>query len=103
MNNNDLISSLPVDSNPITPSEQQIVGMLFKEQETAMNQLFSMSQEVLLLSVLYIAFSTEHIDSLIKKITPSTEKSPFILIGTKTLLFVSLFYVLSNLHLVKKK
>jgi hypothetical protein len=98
----DYIDKLPLDN--IMPSHEEIklVDTLFKEQQTTFNKIFINLKDVLILGLLFVAFSVPQLDSVVMKILPCTEKSPYLLIGAKALLFMLVYFVIKNVYLVRK-
>lgn len=98
----DLIDQLPEDQTTPSHNEIQIVDMLFKEKQRLFDKILSNTKDVLLVGVLYVVFSVPEIDNLIKKFVPMTRNSEYILTLVKALLFMSIYYILNNIHLARK-
>jgi hypothetical protein len=98
----DKIDELPTDNTNVSHGEIQILDSLFKAQKNDINKLLNGTQDIALAGILFIAFSVKPVDDLIIKFFPSAAKSPYILLGVKTLLFMVSFFVLKNMYLAKK-
>lgn len=67
--NFDLIVDLPTDSNPISPSETQILNMIFGEEEEEENKDGCKTiSEIILIVFLFVLFSMS--DDILLKILP---------------------------------
>lgn len=99
----DSIDSLPVDKTEPTHPELQIVETLFKHQHTTIQKLLIGIQDILLLGLLFVLFSFPQLDEMITKLFPSSSKSPYILIGIRTIGFMLSYFILKNLYLVRKQ
>lgn len=98
----DPINTLPIDQIQPSTSEMQIIESLFKQQKN-INKLLSSTQDILLIGLLFIIFNIPQTDSIINKIFPTTTTSPYILLSIKTLIFMSSYFILKNIYLVRKK
>jgi hypothetical protein len=99
----DSIDALPTDQTPPSHSEIQIIDTLFKQKQGTVQKLLSGTQDVLIVGFLFVLFSLPQVDVFIMKAVPSTTTSPYILVFVKTLIFMSLFFIFKNMHLVRNK
>jgi hypothetical protein len=97
----DFIDDLPVDKNPPSESEMNIINSIFSQKQNIRKLLLG-TQDVLLVGFIFILFSLPQIDEYIMKIFPSTTKSPYILIGLKTILFMLFYFISKNIYLARK-
>lgn len=98
----DIIEQLPSDQTIPSHNEIRIVDTLFKEQKSIIDTILMNTKDLIVLGILFIIFSLPQVDALIEQFFNSTSTSPYILIGVKTLLFIISYFILQNLHLVKK-
>lgn len=97
----DTIKSLPVDEEPV--ENMYLADSIFKQDPSMVSKLASEFKEFSLIAVLFVLFSSEQFDNLIRKNIPIADKSPIILIGIKCSVVIFLFYVIKNLQLVRKQ
>lgn len=102
MDNSDNINDLPVDSTQPTHNELQIVNNLFKEKDGKYMKLFKEMKSIIIIGVLFIIFSLPQVDGLVKTFVPSSENSPYILVLSKTIVFVGIYYFLNYFYLARK-
>jgi hypothetical protein len=98
----DSIDALPTDLTTPSHSEIQIMDTLFKQKQGTVQKLLSGTQDVILVGFLFILFSLPHVDTVIMKMVPATATSPYILVFVKALSFMCLYFILKNIHLVRK-
>jgi hypothetical protein len=96
----DKLIDLPFDKSVPTHNETIIINSLFHKKNTV-DTIFKHTKDLLLLATIFIIFSLPQVDTLIMKIVQPTQKSLYILIGVKTLLFISLFFIINNIYLVR--
>lgn len=99
--NYDLISELPVDKKEPSTTELQIVNTLFTKHKKAMSSIFSEAKESLIVGVLFVIFTVPFVDSLLKKVLPITERSPWVLLLIKILFVMILFWIIKHWHFSK--
>lgn len=97
----DNIDSLPTDKNKPSEGEIQLVNTLFKEQSTV-QKILEGTKDILIIGLLFVGFSLPQMDDVVKKIIPSTQSSPYILLLTKAIIFMLVFFIVKNLYLVRK-
>jgi hypothetical protein len=68
----DIITDLPTDSEPFSPSEKQLADSYFEEAFTNTEKLLDNSKDYVLLLCLYIVVSLPFSNDLIKKFFPSS-------------------------------
>jgi len=98
----DVIETLPVDQNPPSHNEMQILDTLFRKSNGTMQKLFDGTKDVMLVGLLFILLSIPQIDDVIRQFVPSTANSPYILILVKAICFMLLYFVIRNMYLVRK-
>jgi hypothetical protein len=99
--NYDVLSTLPTDKIPPTPSELQILNTLFNHKKE-INNILSEAKEAIIVGIIFLLFSVPQLDSLIQKFIPITEKSTYILLLIKILFVIVLFWVVKHFYLIKK-
>ena len=102
-NNSDNIDALPVDQNSPSHTDIQIVDSLFKQKHSTIQKMLAGTQDILIVGFIFLLFSIPQSDELLKKVLPVTEKSPYILLGVKKLIFMFVYFVVKNMYLVRKK
>jgi hypothetical protein len=98
----DPISHLPVDQSQPTSNELQIVNTLFTTHKNTVNTIVQEVKDSMLIGVLFVVFSLPMIDNLIKRILPLSEKSPYILVVTKALAVMALYWLINHFYLSRK-
>ena len=99
--NGDLIESLPTDKVVHTQKQIEVANMLFQEKKSTLSIIASEIKDSVIICVLFIIFSSEHVDSIIKKNVPNSNNM-FVLYGVKCAIIIILFYILKNFHLSRK-
>lgn len=102
-NNSDSIDALPTDQNNPTHTEIQIVEQLFKQKHNTIQKFLGGTKDVLVVGFIFLLFSLPQFDELLKKVLPSTEKSPYILVAIKAVLFAFVYFLVKNIYLVRKR
>lgn len=97
----DNIDTLPVDKLPLTESETYIADTLFKNHNN-IKIFMTGAKDVIMVGLLYILFCLPNVEEYVRKLVPSTGTSVYIMVFVKALLFMLLYFVLQNLHLVRK-
>ncbi len=103
VSNGDPLDSLPTDQSSPSVEEIQMVENLFPAPQSTFNRILSQSKGMLVLGLLFLLFSLPQADSLLGKIIPATRTSPYMQLGIKTVIFVVVYYIVTNLYLVRKK
>ena len=98
----DKLIDLPFDKSVPTHNETILINSLFHKKNT-LDTIFKHIKDLLLLAAIFILFSLPQVDLLINKFVTSTQTSIYILIAVKTLLFISLFFIINNIYLVRAK
>lgn len=97
--NGDLIVNLPVDQNPPSNNEIEIVQKLFTTRRDSMNKIFDKMKEPVIVFIVIILVSLPQVEELIKKFITITQKSEYFLIFTKALIAAGLFWIIKHFHL----
>jgi hypothetical protein len=97
--NGDMIDKLPTDKSIPTHEEIELVDKVFEKQKGAIDKIFFHIKDLIVLALLYIVFSLPFVDNIIKSCITSAGNSYYILVGIKTLLFVSIYYLIKNLYM----
>lgn len=98
----DAIAQLPVDQNPPSHNEIQIVEALFKNHRSAVDTIVDESKDALFVGVIVILFSISQIDALIEHIIPITTKSVYILYLIKGIFAAAIFWLVKHFYLSRK-
>ena len=99
--NGDLISSLPVAKQSHTDDQLKVANMIFKENPSMISTLARELKDGIIISFLFIVFSSPQVDELIKKNIPNSNNM-FVLLGVKCVAIVILFYIFKNFHFSRK-
>lgn len=99
--NGDLIESLPTEKVTHTEEQKKVSDMLFVEKKSTISVILSELKEAVIICILFIIFSSEHVDNIIKKNIPNSNNL-FVLYGVKCAIIIILFYILKNFHLSQK-
>jgi hypothetical protein len=97
----DLIKNLPTDNNEPNHKELYYVNTIFEKEKVNIKKIFYELKEVIMVSLLFVLLSISYIDVLIKKIYPKAGNT-MILISIKAVIFAVVFYLLKNLHVLRK-
>ena len=98
----DLISQLPVDQSQPTNNELQIVNSLFTEHRSTMHTILNEAKDSIFIGMLFVIFSLPLADSLLKRVLPITDKSPYILVAIKACCVMALYWLLKHFYLSRK-
>jgi hypothetical protein len=98
----DHIDKLPVDQNPVSHQEAQIVETLFKENKNEIKTTFEELKDSLMVGILFLVLSLPQTERLIQSFLPSTQ-NVYILIAIKTVVFVFFLYIIQNIVFAKTK
>ena len=98
----DPIAQLPVDQSQPSHNELQIVNTLFTKHKSTMDVLLEEAKDSVIIGVLFVIFSIPLVDSLIKRVLPITEKSPYILIGIKAIAVMAFYWLIKHFYLSRK-
>lgn len=102
MQNGDMLDTLPVDKIQMNAYDEQLSNVIFKEKQTAISKIVNGSKDLILLYVLFVLFSTDTLDSVIDRFIIKIN-SPERLIFFKGLMFIVLYFVITNIHFARKK
>ena len=86
----DNIYQLPVDEQPVTDHDTQIINTVFRKERSSIQALASELKEPLIIGILFILLSSSKSDDLVKKVIPYANNSHVGLIIIKTLVFMLL-------------
>lgn len=99
----DIIAQLPTDQTVPSHNEIRIVDTLFQKKKSIVDRILKNTIDVLIVGILFIVFSLPLVDNLIKKFINMAEKSEYILIGVKAILFMLSYFIVNNIYLIKKQ
>ena len=100
----DNINNLPINNQPPSNHELNVVKELFEDPEhqetinTSVNEL----KDYILAGILFLIFSLKGLDNLLKNNVAIFDNSEIILVLFKALLFIIIFYVVRNFVLAFK-
>ena len=100
----DLLSSLPMDETPLNHDEINILQTLFKDENAHdLSNIFIELKDAVIAGILFAILSSTKVNTLVHKFIPSSKNSHIILICTKTLVFIALFWIIINFALAQRK
>ena len=99
--NGDLIQNLPLEKTQYTENQMKIANIVFKENQGILNIIGCELKEGVILSILFILFSSPQLDNFIVKTIPNSNNM-FVLYGIKCVGIIILFYILKNFQLSRK-
>jgi hypothetical protein len=99
----DNIKSLPTDKSIPSETDIHMINSLFGENKTVTQKLMSEGKEMLIIGLLFFAFSLPQIDELIQQFVPATKTSNYILIMIKALAVMILFWLIKNFYLSRQQ
>lgn len=98
----DPIAKLPVDKTPPSQNEIHIIDSLFKKHRSTMDVIFEEAKSSIIVGLLVIMFCLPHIDTIVQKILPITQKSVYFLLFVKGLLASFIYWLLKHFYLSRK-
>ena len=98
----DPISQLPVDQSQPTNNELQIVNSLFTKHRNTIDIVMEEAKDSIIIGMLFVIFSLPLVDSLVKRVLPITEKSPYILVAIKAVAVMALYWLIKHFYLSRK-
>lgn len=93
----DFIESLPIDENPISKEDTQLVMELFGNEQT--NKLQSLVTELyypFIIGGVFLLCNIKTIDTFLHTLIPYTRSSNMFFLLLKTLVFSSIVYIILN-------
>ena len=100
----DLLSSLPIDETPLNHDEINILQTLFKEENSGdLAKIFIELKDAVVAGILFAILSSNKVNILVYKLIPTSKNSNIILICSKTVIFIVLFWIIINFALVKRE
>jgi hypothetical protein len=99
--NGDLIQNLPVEKTQYTENQMKIANIVFKENQSVLSSIACELKEGVILSILFIVFSSPQLDAFIIKTIPNSNNM-FFMYGIKCTAIIILFYILKNFQLSRK-
>lgn len=97
----DSIEDLPTDQAMPSHSEITIVDSIFKKNQGVLERVFVDAKDAILVGVLFALFVSPQMESFLKKFFPSME-SVYMSIFIRAVVFMLIYYVLKNLHVVRR-
>jgi hypothetical protein len=98
--NGDLIETLPTDDSVYN---KQIANILFKEENASViNTLTNEFKDGVIISFLFILFSSQQVDNFIIRMIPSTQNNYVMLMAIKCVSITILFYIAKNFQFSRK-
>ena len=98
----DPITQLPVDQNPPSNTEVQIIDTLFRKHRSTMDVIAEESKDAVIVAALVIAFSLPQVNNIITTILPVTSTSPYILVLIKGVIAAALYWLIKHFYLSRR-
>jgi len=98
----DPIAQLPVDKTPPSQNEIHIIDTLFKKHRGTMDIIFEEAKGAIIVGLLVIMFCLPHIDIIIHKFLPITQKSSYFLVFVKGLIASLIYWLVKHFYLSRK-
>jgi hypothetical protein len=95
----DLIESLPEDDSAYN---ENLANVIFKEQKTVKN-VFKELKESIIIALLFVVFSSEQLENIIKNIYPAAGNNKITMMVIKCILVVFFFYLFKNFEFARTK
>ena len=95
----DLIESLPEDDSAYN---ENLANVIFKQQKTVKN-VFKELKESIIIALLFVVFSSEQLENMIKNVYPSAGNNRITMMVIKCLLVVFFFYLFKNFEFARAK
>jgi hypothetical protein len=95
----DLIESLPEDDSVYN---ENLANVIFKQQKTVKN-VFKELKESIIIALLFVVFSSEQLENMIKSVYPPSENNKIAMIVIKCILVVFFFYLFKNFEFARAK
>ena len=99
--NGDLIQNLPLEKTQYTENQMKIANIVFKENQSALKAIASELRDAVVISILFVIFSSSQLDAFIVKTIPNSNNI-FVMYGVKCIIIIILFYILKNFQLSRK-
>lgn len=99
--NKESIHSLPTDQIPPSPQEKQMINTFFPQK--GFQSLCYEFKDVIIIGIIYFVVGLPFIDGIIKSIFSSAQNSSLILLGTKSILFMIIYFIIMNWGYSRKK
>lgn len=97
--NGDYIQNLPTDNHPVKPQELQIVENFFKpENKQNVRTIINVLKDSLIAGVLFFLLSTPFANNILQNFYSENSYYSILL---KTSIFIFLFFIISNLYLIR--
>jgi len=99
----DNLKSLPTNKNKISDTDINLSNSLFGPHNRELKDtLVEESRDILVLGLLFIIFSLNQVDDIIKKFVPITSNSQYFLILGKAILVMILYWLIKHFYLSQK-
>ena len=98
----DNISELPVDKKEPNQNEIHMVNVLFKDHKRDLISVLVEAKESIIVGTLFGIFSLPQFDMILNKILSFTQNSIYVLIFTKIIIIIILFWVIKHFYLTRR-
>lgn len=95
----DIISSLPVDDEPLGYEEQQILSQILETNSSGFHRFIADLKMPIIYGALFLALSLPFVDPIISMI-PYAKTSKMSLLFTKTFMFIAAGFIITNMELL---
>lgn len=100
----DKISNLPVDDSPSIPEDEALLNtyITIDKNKEVVQKTFGSNRDILLCTLIFIIFSLPLFDTLLESIYIPAQQSIFYKIIIKSLLFLIILFLITNISYIKK-
>lgn len=98
----DPINILPMDEEPLTSNEKNMMEAITKSQQTSFHRFIHELRQPLIYAVLFVLLNLSQTNNLIQGIVPYAQRSDEALLITKTVIFISVILFSKNYHYIMK-
>jgi hypothetical protein len=98
----DNIDQLPTDDHVPNNNEVQLVNNIFKNHSNSMSTVANEISQAAIIGALFVILSLPPVDKLLCKVFPICSKSFIILLVIKFIIFIIVYYFVSNFAFSKK-
>ena len=95
----DNLKSLPTDKNIPSESDIHMTNSLFGENKSVTEKIIYEGKDMIIIGILFVTFSLPQIDEIIQNLLPITKTSNYILIASKALMVMILFWLIKHFYL----
>lgn len=100
--NADILENLPSDKLEPSNEELSIIHSLFKKKENKIKIILYSLKNIFIAGFLFIILSLPVFDTILNKIFPFTQKSAYLSLIVKAVIFMIIYYIITNINTIIK-